>query len=134
MNKSITSVFLLLLAALAFMAFAAPTGKDINPPQDKTAALFPEDIQKIMETSCYDCHTAASTGEKAKMKLNFSKWSEMTSAKKVGKLEGITEVITSGDMPPAKYLAKFPDKALTTEQKEQVTKWIAEESSKLMGE
>ncbi len=124
----------MLTAALAFMAFTLPSGNDINPPQDKAAALFPDDIQKIMETSCYDCHTDASTGEKAKLKLNFSKWSEMTTAKKVGKLEGISEVVKSGDMPPEKYLAKFPDKALTTEQKELVTKWIAEETSKLMGE
>jgi len=132
MKKSFVSVLLLFIAALAFMAFTIPSGKDINPPQDKAAAHFPEDIQKIIETSCYDCHTDASTGEKAKMKLNFSKWSEMTTTKKVGKMEGISEVISSGDMPPEKYLAKFPDKALTKEQKELVTKWLAEESSKLM--
>ena len=134
MKTTLLNTFVIVAAALAVMAFTYPSGKQINPPQDKPASLFPEDVQKVFETSCYDCHTAASTGEKAKMKLNFSKWDELSSAKKIGKMENISEVVKSGDMPPGKYLEKFPEKALTQEQKDLISKWITEESAKLMGQ
>jgi mono/diheme cytochrome c family protein len=134
MKRFIISTFIIIAAALAVTAFSIPSGQDNNPPQDKAPVLFPEDVQKILETSCYDCHTEASSNAKAKMKLNISKWSEMSDAKKVGKMESISETIKSGEMPPAKYLEKFPEKALTQEQKDIVTKWVTEESNKLMGQ
>jgi hypothetical protein len=133
MKKTIFPIMLMIAAALAVMAFTFPSVKTVNPPQDKPASVFPDTIQKIFESSCFDCHSDAASNAKAKMKLNFSKWSELTDAKKVGKMEGISEVIKSGDMPPGKYVEKFPDKALTMEQKDVVNKWITGESAKLMG-
>jgi len=134
MKKILFSSMLIIAAALAVMAFNYPSVKNTNPPQDKVQVQFTEDIQKILETSCYDCHSDAASNAKAKMKLNFSKWGELTNAKKVGKLEGINEVIKSGDMPPGKYINNHPEKALTQEQKDLVNKWITEESAKLMGQ
>ena len=134
MKKTVVSLFLIISAALAMLAFTIPSGKDANPPQEKVPALFPEDVQKVFEATCFDCHTDASTGEKAKMKLNLSKWNEMSDAKKVGKMEAISEVLKAGEMPPAKYLEKFPEKALTQEQKEIVTKGVTEQTNKLMGQ
>lgn len=134
MKKSILSLVFIAAAALAVMAFSFPSGKNINPPQDKPAAFFPEDIQQILENSCYDCHSDAASNAKAKLKLNFSKWDEMTDSKKVGKLEGINEVIKSGDMPPGKYVTNHPEKALTDGQKELINRWITEKSAKLMNQ
>jgi len=134
MKKTILSTLLIITAAIAVMAFTLPSGKNTNPPQDKPVSLFPEDIQKAFETSCYDCHSDAASNAKAKLKLNFSKWGELTDAKKVGKMESINEVVKSGDMPPGKYLEKFPEKAFNQEHKDLVNKWVTEESAKLMGE
>jgi mono/diheme cytochrome c family protein len=134
MKKSILSVMVVIAAAFAVMAFTLPTFKNINPPQDKPVALFPADVQKIFETSCYDCHSDAASNAKAKMKLNFSKWGELTDAKKVGKMENINEVVSKGDMPPGKYVTNNPDRALGQEQKDLVNKWVTAESAKLMGE
>ena len=134
MKKNLLSISVLIAAFFAVMAFTLPYGGAINPPQDQKTALFPENVQKILETSCYDCHSDAASNAKAKMKLNFSKWSELSDAKKVGKMETINDEIKGGKMPPERYLSNNPSKALTQEQKEIVDKWVVDESAKLMGQ
>jgi mono/diheme cytochrome c family protein len=134
MKKQILSTVALFAAILALMAFTYPHGKNGNPPQDKVVSLFPEDVQKVLETSCFDCHTDAASNTKAKMKLNFSKWGELSDAKKVGKMESINEVVSKGDMPPGKYVTNYPDRAPGKEQKDIISKWVTEESAKLMGQ
>ena len=131
MKKFILSGIAMSFAVLALMAFNFPS---FNSPQDKPASPFPDDVAKILQTSCFDCHGDASSNAKAKMKLNLGKWDELSDAKKVGKMENINEVITKGDMPPGKYLEKNPDAKLTNDQKAVVNKWVTEESKKLMGE
>jgi len=137
MKKLIFSSIFLIAAGLAVMAFTYPTARlsanNVNPPQEKVTPVFPEAVQKVFETSCYDCHSDASSNAKAKMKLNFSKWSELPDAKKVGKMEAINEDVKNDDMPPARYISNNPDKALGKEQKDIVDKWVTEESAKLMG-
>ena len=133
MKKTILSTLVIIAASAAVMAFTYTSGTNTNPPQDKAAALFPEDVQKVFETSCNDCHSEASSNVKAKAKLNLTKWGELSDSKKVGKMEAIKDEITKGAMPPEKYAAKYPDHAMTTASKEIVTKWVTEESAKLMG-
>jgi hypothetical protein len=135
MKKLLLSGFALTAAILVTMAFTNASVKH-NPvtPQDQAASIFPEDIAKVMETSCYDCHTDASSNTKAKLKLNFSKWGDLSAAKKVGKMEAINDEIKKGDMPPAKYIEKFPERALNADQKNLVDKWVADETEKLLGE
>lgn len=126
MRKMILPAMFMIATAMAVMSFT-------SPPQEKPAPVFPEQVQSILENSCFDCHSDGASNAKAKMKLNLSKWNEMTDAKKVGKMEGIQETLIMGDMPPAKYIEKNPGKALTQEQKDTIGKWVAEESAKLMG-
>jgi hypothetical protein len=133
MKKLILSGIAMSFAVLALMAFNYPSFNKFNP-QDKPASGFPENVEKILQTSCFDCHSEASSNSKAKLKMNLSKWNELSDSKKVGKMEKINEVIKAGDMPPGKYLEKYPDHALTPEQKSIIDTWITEESKKLMGE
>ena len=116
------------------LAFAVPSEKSVPVnPQDQTA-LFPDNIAKVFETSCNDCHGPDASNVKAKSKLDFGKWESLTASKKVGKIEGIADVVKSGDMPPARYIEKNPSAALSQEQKDLINKWVTEESAKLMGE
>jgi hypothetical protein len=87
----------------------------------------------MLETSCYDCHISESSNLKAKGKLNFSKWEEMSDAKKVGKMEDIAKEVSEGKMPPSKYLDKNPSATLSKEQVETIVKWTTDETNKLMG-
>lgn len=123
---------------LALLAFTYPSGgkspASANPPHDIPDLGFPEDVAKILETSCYDCHINEASNSKAKMKLNFSKWNELSDSRKVARLDGICKEIQKGDMPPSKYVSKNPAAAMSAEQKETVCNWTGEETKKLMGE
>jgi hypothetical protein len=137
MKKLIISGFVLFATLLAIMAFTFPGIKTIastnNPPQEKVVPVFPENVDKILQTSCFDCHSETSSNTKALLKVNFSKWNDLTAAQKVGKMQDIIDILKKGDMPPEKYLAKYPDRAPGQEQKDIIIKWAGEESDKLMG-
>src|SRR5512138_3612592 len=122
MKKPNLPLIVLVIAILAMMAFIYPSGSSVrnnaNPPQERVASPFPENIAKILENSCFDCHSDASSNEKAVAKMNLSKWNDLSAAKKVGKLQDIQDMLNKGDMPPAKYVAKYPDRAPSKEQKD----------------
>ena len=103
------------------------------PHRKRLLSPFPENIAKIFENSCFDCHGDVSSNEKALAKMDLSKWNDLSTAKKVGKLQDIKDILKKGDMPPAKYVAKYPDRAPRKEQKEIIIKWAEEESDKLFG-
>ncbi len=96
------------------------------------AADIPADVQVILKTSCYDCHSNDGSNKKATIALNFDKWDGFKDSKKVSKMEAICEVLKEGKMPPEKYLGRNPDKAPTDDQKKVVCNWAEETSAKLM--
>jgi hypothetical protein len=65
--------------------------------------------------------------------MNLSKWKDLTNAKKVGIMQDMVDILKKGDMPPAKYVAKYPDRAPSIEQKDTIIKWAQAESDKLLG-
>jgi hypothetical protein len=131
MRKIILPGVILFFAVMALTSFKVlPFG---NGPQDKPATVAPADVQKILENSCYDCHSDLSTNPKSLDKLNFSKWNTYTDVKKVAKYSDMSDEVSKGDMPPGKYLEKYPEKALTADQKKAVVDWANQASNKLMG-
>lgn len=136
MKKLIFPSLALIAATLAVMAFTYPTvhlsASNVNPPQEKVTPAFPEAVQKVFESSCFDCHSAESSNPKAKSKLNLSKWEDMSDTKKVAKMEAINDMLKKGDMPPGKYLSKYPERKPNQGQKDIINKWIIEESARLM--
>jgi len=137
MKKLILPGIVLFAAVLAVMAFnfpaTTPFANQVNPQQENVVQIFPDTVQKVLETSCFDCHGDASSNVKALGKVNFSKWNDLTPAQKVGKMQDIIDVVKKGDMPPAKYLTNYPDRAPGQEQKDIIIKWATEESDKIMG-
>ena len=117
---------------VAYVSLTSPEGSAGRVQDEET--VFPENITQILELSCYDCHSAASKNVRAKYKLNFDKWDELTDAKKIGALDEICTQVRKGKMPPHKYLSSYPDRELSPEQVDLICSWIEEESIKLMGE
>ena len=138
MKRSVLFVIMALAGITAFLSFKGPqehpeSGAAGTVMQEAVQA-FPENVSAVFENSCFGCHGPESSNVKAKTKLNFSSWDEMSDAKKVGKIEKIAEVVKGGDMPPAKFLEKYPDRALNQEQKDIIAQWAAAETKKLLGE
>ncbi len=53
--------------------------------------------------------------------------------KLIGKLRGITKVLGKSLMPPKKFLAKHPEKALTPVDKKSLLDWATEQGKLLAG-
>lgn len=136
-NQALTFIagFAALVALLALTypscKISASTG---NPPQEDLALGFPEEVTKLLENSCYDCHISSARNAKAKSKLNFSKWNDLSDARKIARLDDICKTLNEGEMPPSRYLSKNPDRALDKAQKELLCEWTEEEIDKIMGE
>ncbi|MBU2554860.1 MAG: heme-binding domain-containing protein [Bacteroidales bacterium] len=97
-----------------------------------TGIDIPENVQAVIDNSCYGCHYSESKNEKGKKKLMFDKLDELSRVKLIGKLTGIADVIASGDMPPKKVLVDHPDMALTDETAKTLTDWATEKANGLM--
>jgi hypothetical protein len=108
--------------------------KSLGSENVKNAPEFPEEILKIVVNSCYDCHTSESKSQVAKTMLDFNKWNEYKTSKKIQLLSKMDEEIKEKTMPPKKYSDQNPDKILTQDQIDLFSKWATEESDKLMGD
>jgi len=115
-----------LLYSFQFKLIQTSDSKDIIPTPG-----FPEEIMKIVTNSCYDCHTSNSQNKMASIAMDFLKWNEYKTSKKVNLLNKIYEEVSGRNMPPSKYLDKFPDKVLTEDQIKLLSEWAKEESQKL---
>jgi len=135
--KKIFPIISMLLFIFAFaLGFNVPADNQepLPLPEDEPALDFPEDVTVIMERSCFGCHTAESSNKKGKSKLNFSKWNDWKTSAKIGKLDKICEEVKEGEMPPEKFIEKYPDRELSENEVDIVCKWVDTEVDNLIGE
>jgi len=118
------------------LGFSIHLGNRSNDRSDSTdikpALGFPEEIQKILNNSCLDCHTADGMSEDAKEELNFTDWYEYEDSEKISLLEDICEEMGEREMPPRKYINNHPDSKPDDEQIKKVCEWTKEETKKIM--
>jgi hypothetical protein len=97
-----------------------------------TTSEMPDNVKAAIDKSCFGCHNTASQNVKAKEKLDFSTFNTLSKAVQIAKYRDISKTIQNGEMPPKKFLEKFPDKKLTTDEVKIVVKWTEKEVKKLM--
>ena len=85
---------------------------------------IPDDVQQIINKSCYDCHNSASSNKKAIKKFNFDKLNFLKKQQAILEWDKVTASIIDGEMPPKKFNKKHPDKRLTMTNKQVLTNWI----------
>jgi hypothetical protein len=120
--------FLLLFAMAAFLISSTLISNYSHSPEG-----LPDDINKIVEKSCYGCHNTDSKNEDAKEELDFNTLSDLKKVKKITTLRDIAEVLEEGEMPPEKFLEKYPDRKPTEKAKATLIKWAKKESEALIG-
>jgi hypothetical protein len=118
-------VLILLAGAVLFLLQSFLVNRNVNPE-------VPEEVNQILVSSCYDCHSSAGQNDDAKKALNFESWDDYRLTKQIGLLGEIAEVIGEDKMPPSKYLEFKPDRKLSESQKELILKWTDEASDALM--
>ena len=100
----------------------------------------PENVKKILETTCFDCHSSKTTYpwynsitpinywleehiKDGKKHLNFSKWSSYSLKKKEHKMDELHEEVEEGEMPLNSYTWTHAEANLTPEQVVEIVTW-----------
>lgn len=120
------NLFLILfISAFSFTAMSNSEGEQpiIKSDSDSEKFQIPEDVQAIIDKSCYGCHYSDSKSKKGKMKLNFDHLTQLSNGKYITKLSKISKTVKNGKMPKKSFIEKYPDKALTTEEADRLTSW-----------
>ncbi len=99
------------------------------------------EVQKILETSCYDCHSnktvypwyaevapvswyIAHHVNEGKEHLNLSEWTAYNKFQKENIIRDLENTIKRNRMPLKSYLLKHPEATLLEEQKQLLIDWI----------
>ena len=131
MKKILITSFLSFLFLFMLTAFIQIPESPTNENSD-VSKLFPANVSVVLDNSCFQCHTAGSKNADAKKELNFTKWENLSVIKKVGKLKEIREAVSEEEMPPKKYIAKFPHKKLSEDDVKILVDWVKTESESLV--
>lgn len=126
--------FVLVAAALGFgfISFtqqSAPVSKD-SAPADETFTI-PENVQGVIDKSCFGCHNADSKNEKGKKKLQFENLGSLKTHQVIAKLGDIAEVVNEGEMPPEKFLSHKPEATPTAVEKKILVDWASTTAEEL---
>lgn len=106
-----------------------------------TLEEVPYNIQKVLENSCYDCHSNQTKYEwyhdiapiswiitnhikNGKEHLNFSEWHAYNNNQKRHIFEEMEEVLIENEMPLKSYLLIHPEARLKSTEKQQLLAWI----------
>lgn len=123
-KKGIISMFIVALFAVSFIA----SGTD-NPTK-KTA--MPDNVKAVVKNSCFGCHNTDSKNEDGKEALDFKKLEELSMIKQISAYKEIGEVVEEGEMPPKKFLERYPDKKLSEDDKKLLMAWSKKEAEALV--
>lgn len=140
-----------LLGVLIIMQFFRPEKNLGNRkgPEDITKFVsVPSEVMAILETSCYDCHSNQTNYswyheimpfgwwlehhvEEGKEHLNFSDFSQYSTAKIDHKLEETAEEVEEHEMPLSTYSIVHKDAQLSEEQTNLIINWVKEARASL---
>jgi len=126
----------LLAISFALVSFTNNTEENYEAITTVDAIDIPENIQAIISNKCMGCHSDETKSGKSKTKMNFDKLAngEYSRGKVISKLDKVVKILSKDKMPPQKFLAKYPDKKLTTEESKLLSDWASAQSAMLKGE
>jgi hypothetical protein len=145
MNRFFKILFYTLLIALLLIQFyPKPTknvAESINANDITLAHNVPADVQQVLKTSCYDCHSnntvypwyakiqpvALWLGnhiEEGKDELNFSEFGSYSIRRKFKKLEEINKQVKEDEMPLSSYTVIHRNAKLNDSKKLLLANWV----------
>ena len=144
LKKIFKRLFQILLLAFIVIQFFRPTkNKAEGMGNNDISKLYPvpEDVQTILKTSCYDCHSNNTRYpwynniqpvawwlnnhiEDGKKDLNFSEFAGYRIRRQYKKLEEINDLVKKDEMPLDSYLWIHKDAKLNEQQKLTLANWV----------
>jgi hypothetical protein len=143
LKKILKRTFQVLLLALIVIQFFRPAkNKSEGISNNDITKLYPvpENVQSILKTSCYDCHSNNTEYpwynniqpvawwlknhiDEGKRGLNFSEFATYRIGKQYRRLDDINKQIKDDEMPLDSYLWIHKNAKLNDEQKLAITNW-----------
>ncbi|MEI7734886.1 MAG: heme-binding domain-containing protein [Ferruginibacter sp.] len=144
MKKFLKRLFLVLLLAFIVIQFFRPE-KNISTVTSAnditTKYAVPADVQTILKTSCYDCHSNNTAYpwynniqpvawwlknhvDEGKKELNFSEFASYRIGRQYRKLDEVNKQIKEGEMPLESYTIIHGNAKLSEQQKLVVASWV----------
>ena len=147
----IKKILLALLAIFLIMQFFRADLPEViqDNPEDLIANNeVPADVEHILRSSCYDCHSnetnypwysyvapvsylVAEDTEHGRRDLNFSTWESLDKIEKAEMLHEIAEEVEEGEMPMKIYTYTHSEARLSDEQREMIEEWAEEMAESL---
>ena len=124
-KKSLFSGILTLLMFASFMVFGS------EKPTKTEAINMPDNVKEIIQNKCFGCHNTDSKNDKAKKDLDFKSFDTLSKVKMITAYKEIGEVVEENEMPPKKFLDKYPDKKLTKDEAKILMDWASKEAKAL---
>lgn len=123
-----------------------PIDRANRPATGEIAA--PEEVQSVLERSCYNCHSnetewpwygyvapaswlVARHVSEGREHVNFSEWNQLSLDDRSGALEEIAEEVDERKMPIRSYLLLHPEARLTDAERWLLIDWATARSNKL---
>lgn len=142
MKAKVIIIIVLAILVIIQLKRINTTNPEILLDQDFLYAVnAPDDINKILKTSCYDCHSNQTIYPwyskvapvswilenhilEGRSHINFSEWTSYQEKKKNKIIEECIEEIEGGNMPLKPYTLLHPDAKLTAEAKKNLIGWF----------
>jgi hypothetical protein len=139
--KKISLAVLTIFVVMQFFRINKNNPAVVNENDFLALTSAPEDVQNIIKTSCYDCHSNTSTYpwytnvapvswwikhhiNEGREHLNFSEWGSYTAKKADHKLEECVEMVEEGEMPMSSYTLIHAESKLSEDQKLSLINWF----------
>jgi len=139
--KRIMMILLLVFIGIQFVPTELNTSNEILETDFTNTFVVSEQIQNILEVSCYDCHSNNTKYpwynkiqpirwiledhiNEGKEELNFSEFGSYSKRRMKSKLKSIISQIDDNEMPLSSYTIIHRDAKLTDVEKQQVIEWV----------
>jgi hypothetical protein len=139
--KRTFQILLLAFIVIQFIRPAKNKSEGISNNDISKIYAVPADVQAILKTSCYDCHSnntvypwyasiqpaawwLADHIKEGKRELNFSEFASYRIGRQYRKLEEVNKQVKEGEMPLESYLWIHKDSKLSEQQKLTLATWV----------
>lgn len=149
-NKISSKILLIIIGAFILLQFVRPARNigELPVNGDTLAIQTPSDVNTILQTACYDCHSNHTNYpwytniqpiglwmqhhvEEGKDELNFSVFNTYSAKRKKHKLKEIIEEVEGHEMPLSSYTIIHKEAELSVEQILTLTQWATDEMKKM---
>lgn len=139
--KRFFQLLLIVFIGIQFVRPAKNRSETKGPNDISTIYPIPADVEKILKTSCYDCHSNNTEYpwyshiqpvawwlddhiRDGKKDLNFSEFTTYSIRRQYRKLEEVSELAENGGMPISSYTLIHREAKLSKEQKTVLAGWV----------